>query len=132
TDYCERHALDAKARVDLFLRVCEAVSYAHQHLIIHRDLKPGNILVDADGHPKLLDFGIAKAVTAARVDPSPTLPLLKRATPAYASPEHLAGQPAQVTMDVFALGIVLYELLTGDRPARSRTDQTTHAQPAAP
>ena len=130
TDYCERRALSLRDRVLLFVRVCEAVEEAHRCLIVHRDLKPGNILVDASGTPKLLDFGIAKPLTRAGLAASdPTLPLLRRATPAYASPEQLHGNAAHTGMDVFSLGVVLYELVTGRRPSRIQ-DETTGARPA--
>ena len=124
TDHCEHHRLGLRPRIELFLRVCGGVSYAHRNLIIHRDLKPANILVDAEGQPKILDFGIAKVVSRAQVDLHPTEPWLKRATPAYASPEHLSGGPAHTAMDVYALGVVLYQLLTGSLPQRATGDET--------
>ncbi len=117
TDYCVRRGLALHARIALFIRVCEAVVESNRSLIIHRDIKPGNILVDSTGVPKLLDFGIAKMLTRAGLEASaPTLPLLKRATPAYASPEQLLGDSAHTGMDVFSLGVVLHELVTGHRP----------------
>jgi tetratricopeptide (TPR) repeat protein len=111
TEYCDDHQLSSRARVELFVQVCEAVAHAHRHLVVHRDLKPTNILIDPDGQPKLLDFGIAKLVTRAIIDPQPTHPLLTPATAAYASPEHLAGGPAHTSMDLYALGLVLDELV---------------------
>ena len=117
TEYCVQRRLTLRARIALFNRVCEAVVEAHRNLIVHRDLKPGNILVDSSGTPKLLDFGIAKPLTRAGLEASdPTTPLLRRATPAYASPEQLQGDTAHTRMDVFSLGVVLHELLTGHRP----------------
>lgn len=129
TDYCQAHQLDLPARVDLFLRICGAVAHAHHNLVVHRDLKPSNILVDQQGQPKLLDFGIAKTLTAAHRDSDPTDPRRKRLTPAYASPELIGGQPAHTTMDVYALGILLYELLTDTRAPRADMQS---AQPITP
>jgi eukaryotic-like serine/threonine-protein kinase len=113
--YCDGHSLSVPDRVRLFLKVCAAVHAAHQHFIVHRDLKPGNILVTAEGEPKLLDFGIAKVIDAEAIgDRTATTNLFL--TPAYASPEILRGQPATVASDVYSLGVVLYELLSGQRP----------------
>ena len=126
TNYCHRHGFSIRATIALFRHVCDAVSLAHTNLIVHRDLKPANILVNADGTPKLLDFGIAKALTQADLEPSdPTHPLLRRATPAYASPEQLEGMPAHTGMDVFALGVILHELLTAQRPQAMPAIETT-------
>lgn len=130
TDYCRERRLGLRARIELFTRVCDAVGYAHQNLVVHRDLKPGNILVDGRGEPKLLDFGIAKMLTTARRDPDPTDPARRRLTPAYASPELLSGGPTQTAMDVYALGIVLYELVTGERPSRPDERSTVLLRPS--
>ncbi len=111
--YAERHRLDRDARLRLFLHVCEAVQFAHRNLIIHRDLKPGNILVDEEGSPKLLDFGIAK-LAGAEADVTRTG--LRALTPQYASPEQVRGGPITTASDVYSLGVVLYELLTGRQP----------------
>ena len=113
--YCAEHALGVPARLQLFLQVADALHYAHQQLVVHGDLKPGNILVTLDGHAKLLDFGIAELLDAgapAEAGPRST-PWL---TPAYASPEQVHGERLTTLADVYSLGVVLYELLTGRLP----------------
>lgn len=113
--YCDRLQLDVQARVRLFHGVLAAVTHAHSHLIIHRDLKPANIFVTHDGTAKLLDFGIAKLLSE---DPSraPTQTLAQALTPQYAAPEQLLGRAVTTATDVYALGVVLYVLLTGEHP----------------
>lgn len=113
--YCEAQGLTLKARLRLFLQVVRAVAYAHGRLVVHRDLKPSNVLVSADGQAHLLDFGIAKLVHEAT--PEATVTLQGRAlTPHYASPEQIAGQPVTVQSDVYGLGVLLFQLLTGRLP----------------
>jgi eukaryotic-like serine/threonine-protein kinase len=111
--YCRRRALGIEERVRLFLAVCDAVEYAHRNLVLHRDLKAGNILVTADGAPKLLDFGIAKLLDAET--PGETTAAWRPLTPQAASPEQYRGEPLTTASDVYALGLLLFELLA-DRP----------------
>jgi tRNA A-37 threonylcarbamoyl transferase component Bud32 len=116
--YCDQRRLSIEERCLLTAKVCQAVAFAHRNLVIHRDLKPGNILVDAHGDPKLLDFGIAKVLSSEEEDEAGTLtrgPERPR-TPGYASPEQLAGGVMGTATDVYSLGVVLYELLAGVRP----------------
>ncbi|MGH9722309.1 MAG: protein kinase domain-containing protein [Bryobacteraceae bacterium] len=110
SDYCERHGLNVDRRLDLFRKVCAAVEYAHQNLIVHRDLKPSNILVEDSGSPKLLDFGIAKMLSA-EPEKSVLTQTLRMITPQYASPEQVKGEPITTASDIYSLGAVLYELL---------------------
>jgi serine/threonine protein kinase len=121
TEYCVSHDLSIEQRLALFQRVCTGVHGAHRHGVIHRDLKPTNILVTADGLPKVLDFGVAKLLDAPADDPNQTAPGVARPlTPNYASPEQLRGESGTQTSDVYALGVVLYEVLTGVRPYDAR------------
>ncbi|MFT3789577.1 MAG: serine/threonine-protein kinase [Rudaea sp.] len=127
-DWCNARRAPLEQRLDLFAQVCDAVAYAHRNLVIHRDLKPGNTLVDAEGKVKLLDFGIAKLLdagaSAAGADSPATIAPF---TPDYAAPEQLAGEPVTTATDVYALGVLLFELLTGERPLRLRGLPSTQA-----
>ena len=115
TEYCEHRKLDLPARLELFRRVCAAVEYAHHNLVVHRDLKPSNILVDESGTPKLLDFGIAKLLDDTDGEGMTTLTREggQLLTPRYASPEQIKGEPITTASDIYSLGAILYELLTG-------------------
>ncbi|MGH8172204.1 MAG: protein kinase domain-containing protein [Rhodanobacteraceae bacterium] len=119
TDYCREHQLSLPQRLGLFAQVCDAVAFAHRNLIIHRDLKPDNILVDAHGAVKLLDFGIAKLLDIAVLSRDADVTIAPF-TPDYAAPEQLTGEPVTTATDIYALGVVLFELLTGERPLRTR------------
>lgn len=121
--YCDENKLSIGERLQLFLKVCSAVHYAHQNLIVHRDIKPGNIIVTKDGEPKLLDFGIAKLLNPAfaPIVQDPTSPSLRLMTPEYASPEQVRGEIVGTSSDVYSLGVLLFELLTGHRPYRLKT-----------
>ncbi|HTR38425.1 MAG TPA: serine/threonine-protein kinase [Bryobacteraceae bacterium] len=113
--WCRERSLDTRDRLRLFRKVCEAVGYAHQNLVVHCDLKSGNILITPDGVPKLLDFGIARFLAR---DDEVTATLWKPMTPDYASPEQIRGVPLSIASDIYSLGVLLYELLTGNRPYR--------------
>lgn len=115
TLWCEQQALSLRARLQLFAKVCAGVAHAHRHLIVHRDLKPANILVNAEGEPKLLDFGIAKLL-----DGTTEGDTVAALTPSYAAPEQLRGEAVSTATDVYALGLLLYRLLAGALPRTRR------------
>lgn len=140
TAHCDEHRLSIRARLQLFQQVLRAVQYAHAHLVIHRDLKPSNILVSADGQVHLLDFGIAKLLSPGDAQDAQLTRLGERAlTPEYAAPEQISGATVTTAADVYALGVLLYVLLTGQRPYRLTRESPTaleeailQAEPAMP
>ncbi len=124
-DYCDKNKLTANERLKLFRKICSAVGHAHQNLVIHRDIKPSNIIVTSTGEPKLLDFGIAKLINPemqgfAFTQTATTVRIM---TPEYASPEQIKGLHVTTSTDIYSLGVVLYELLTGTRPDRFRNEE---------
>ena len=139
--YCSENALSTRGVLELFRKVCDAVQFAHGRLVVHRDIKPANILVPSNGSPKLLDFGIAKLLAddPTTGDPRLTRTGLRPMTPSYASPEQVQGEPISTATDVYALGVLLYELLTGVLPypaeataGRTLEDAILSHTPAAP
>ena len=117
-EWCDDRQLDLRARLKLFLKICTALEYAHERMIVHRDIKPSNILVNRSGAPKLLDFGIAKILDPELIHESfhPTASVVRMMTPDYASPEQVRGLEITPASDVYSVGVLLYELLTGHRP----------------
>jgi serine/threonine protein kinase len=116
TQYCDLHRLTTAERLKLFQQVCSAIQYAHQNLVVHRDIKPGNILVTNSGEVKLLDFGIAKLLAPELSPTDITAKFGRLMTPDYASPEQVKGEPITTASDIYSLGVLLYQLLTGHRP----------------
>ena len=137
--YCTSRDLSFDARLNLFEKICAAVHYAHERLVIHRDLKPGNILVDAAGQPKLLDFGIAKVIDPEHREPGRETQEMRLLTPRYASPEQLRNEVVTTASDIYSLGVIFYELLAGRHPfpgpfknAAEMTKATLEREPERP
>ncbi|MBB5208998.1 serine/threonine-protein kinase [Chiayiivirga flava] len=128
TAWCDSRRLGIRERLNLFLDVCAAVAYAHERLVVHRDLKPANILVDAAGQVKLLDFGIAKLLDTKSAETGTAMRVF---TPGYAAPEQIQGERVTPATDIYALGVILYELLTGCRPYRIATSENALAMERA-
>ena len=138
TAWCDAQRLDIDARVKLFLDVCAAVQHAHTQLVVHRDLKPANILVNKDGHVRLLDFGIAKLVEGEEPGTQTTIGLRAALTPEYAAPEQFGGEVAGASTDIYALGVIVYELVAGvlpievDRRDIAAAERSVRERPPSP
>ena len=132
TDFCDAQQLGTRERLKVFLQICAAVQHAHRNLIIHRDIKPGNILVTGSGQPKLLDFGIAKLLDGGAFDQTmvQTMDSARLMTPRHASPEQVQGSTVSVATDVYALGVLLYELLSGSFPYEVSSGRTADVERA--
>ncbi|MGC2234653.1 MAG: serine/threonine-protein kinase [Pyrinomonadaceae bacterium] len=130
--FCEIGNLSLTARLKIFNKVCDAVSFAHQNLTIHRDLKPSNILVTAGGEPKLLDFGISKLLDESCAEDKTAITILGAMTPEYASPEQIKGEQVTTATDIYSLGVILYKILTGALPLDSSGKTNGENEPAMP
>ena len=130
-NYCDKYDLGIDERLDLFRKICAAVNFAHRNLIVHRDLKPSNILVNDEGEPTLLDFGISKILSAEfEQSDSATVTRLGAMTTSYASPEQLQNKSVTTATDVYSLGVILYELLSGHRPFKEKESDFREIQKA--
>ena len=130
-EYCRKRGLGLRPRLKLFQQVCEAVTHAHANLVVHRDLKPSNILVTQEGQVRLLDFGIAKLLDGNEADPpEATRTGVRSFTLHYAAPEQIRGEPVTTQTDVYSLGVVMYELLTGSKPYRLKRETSAQWEEA--
>ena len=130
--YCSENVLSLAARLRLIERTARVVHHAHTHLVVHRDLKPSNILVDDEGNPHLLDFGIAKLLDKSHERRPGTMTLLAASTPAYAAPEQLRGESVGTRADIYSLGVIAYEILCGKRPPRADSEAMANDSHGAP
>ena len=121
TDYVSEQHCSLRRRLELFVELCDAIAFVHRNLVVHRDIKPGNVMVTDEGSVKLLDFGIAKLMDEFERGAAATETQHRAMTPEYASPEQILGQPVTTTADIYALGVLLYEILTGKRPIKFET-----------
>jgi serine/threonine protein kinase/tetratricopeptide (TPR) repeat protein len=128
TRFAVAQRLSTRQRLDLFLKICAAVEFAHRNLVVHRDIKPSNILANAEGEPKLLDFGIAKLLAKDEDAAQPTAEAQQHLTPICASPEQAKGDPITVATDIYSLGALLYEMLSGQKPHRFSTARPTREE----
>jgi serine/threonine protein kinase/Tfp pilus assembly protein PilF len=131
TKFVQRENIDLQGRLNLFLKVCSAVELAHRHQVIHRDIKPGNVLVNEEGEPKLLDFGIAEILAKEEDTAQSSIEAEQRLTPVCASPEQASGDPVTVATDIYSLGALLYQMLSDQKPHRFSTSRPTREELAS-
>src|SRR4029079_11223422 len=128
TRFAVAQRLSTRQRLEFFLKICTAVEFAHRNLVVHRDIKPSNILANAEGEPKLLDFGIAKLLAKDEDAAQLTVEAQQHLTPIFASPEQAKGDPITVATDIYSLGALLYEMLSNQKPHRFSTARPTREE----